>query len=148
MADVNPWTQENYVRALRFAAEAHAAQRVPGTNLPYLLHVASVTMEVIAALRTAPEHDQELAVQCALLHDVVEDTKTSVHQLRAVFGRAVADGVAALSKDEDLPPQEQMEDSLHRIREEPPEIWIVNRLTANSTITSGTYFVAIKRLVP
>ncbi len=46
------WTPEGYLEALRFAAEAHAGQTVPGTNLPYLLHVTSVAMEVIAALRT------------------------------------------------------------------------------------------------
>jgi (p)ppGpp synthase/HD superfamily hydrolase len=82
-------------------------------------------MEVIAALRAEPERDQELAVQCALLHDVVEDTATTVEQLRATFGPAVATGVSALSKDKLLPKGRQLEDSLRRIREQPPEVWMV-----------------------
>src|SRR5262245_42710648 len=113
------WTPDGYLAALRFAAEAHAGQTVPGTQLPYLLHVTSVAMEVIGAVRLEAERDEELAVQCALLHDVVEDTPTTLEQVRAAFGPSVAAGVAALSKDAALPKGEQLEDSLRRIREQP-----------------------------
>jgi len=123
--EMRVWTQEGYLETLRFAAEAHAGQTVPGTNLPYLQHVTLVAMEVIAALRMESEHDQELAVRCALLHDVVEDTKMTVDQLRAMFGPAVANGVSALSKNKALPRDEQLEDSLRRIHQQPPEIWMV-----------------------
>ena len=119
------WTPEGYLEALRFAAEAHAGQTVPGTNLPYLLHVTSVAMEVIAALRTEAGRDQVLAVRCALLHDVVEDTPTTVERVRAVFGPSAANGVSALSKNSALPKGQQLEDSLHRIWEQPPEVWMV-----------------------
>ena len=119
------WTQERYLEAIRFAAEAHAAQTVPGTKLPYLLHVTSVAMEVIAAFRTESEHDQELAVGCALLHDVIEDTERTVDQVRAAFGNAVANGVLALSKNSALPKDQQLTDSLRRIVEQPSEIWMV-----------------------
>ena len=122
---IRPWSQDGYLKALRFAAKAHGTQTVPGTTLPYLSHVALVTMEVIAALRTESTHDQELAVQCALLHDVVEDTPTTIAQVRAVFGAAVADGVAALSKNKALPKEQQLPDSLKRIQGQPSEIWIV-----------------------
>ncbi len=122
---MNEWTQDGYLKALSFAAEAHAGQVVPGTKLPYLLHVNLVAMEVIAALRRESVHDQELAVQCALLHDVVEDTEITLDQLRAAFGPAVANGVLALSKDKGLPKDQQLNDSLRRIREQPAEIWIV-----------------------
>jgi (p)ppGpp synthase/HD superfamily hydrolase len=119
------WTQQGYLDALRFAGQAHAGQTVPGTNLPYVIHVASVAMEVIAAVREQPDCDQELAVRCALLHDVLEDTQTTVEQLQAAFGLAVADGVSALSKNKVLPESQQMQDSLRRIREQPPEVWMV-----------------------
>ena len=122
---MRPWTQDGYLNALRFAAEAHGAQLVPGTKLPYLLHVALVCMEVTAALRTERRRDQELAVQCALLHDVVEDTETTLDELRTEFGLEVANGVAALSKDKALPPERRLEDSLRRIHEQPREIWMV-----------------------
>jgi (p)ppGpp synthase/HD superfamily hydrolase len=119
------WTQDGYLKALRFAAEAHGAQTVPGTTLPYLMHVTSVTMEVTAALLAESAHDQELAVQCALLHDVVEDTDRTADQVRAVFGAAVASGVLALSKDKTLPKDQQLRNSLQRIQGQPPEIWMV-----------------------
>jgi (p)ppGpp synthase/HD superfamily hydrolase len=45
---VSGWSQDRYNAALRFAAEAHRAQTVPGTDLPYLMHLASVAMETIA----------------------------------------------------------------------------------------------------
>ena len=122
---MSEWTQDGYLKAMRFAAEAHGAQTFPGTKLPYLLHVGLVCMEVAAALRQEPGHDQELAVQCALLHDVVEDTPVTLDQVGAAFGAAVAAGVSALSKDAALPKDRQLQDSLDRIRAQPPAIWMV-----------------------
>ena len=114
---------DRYVAALRFAAERHREQRVPGTELPYLVHVVAVAGEVIAALSDAS--DPDLAVSCALLHDTLEDTATTRDELAAQFGAAVADGVAALTKDAALPKHERMLDSLRRIRLQPREIWLV-----------------------
>lgn len=42
-------SQDIYIRASRFAAEAHNGQLVPGTDLPYMLHINLVAMEVLAA---------------------------------------------------------------------------------------------------
>lgn len=119
------WSQDAYLEALWFAAGAHQGQLVPGTKHSYLMHVTLVAMEVIAALRAEPQHDQPLAVTCALLHDVVEDTHVTRDELRAAFGDAVADGVAALSKDPDRPKERQLTDSLERIRRQPREVWMV-----------------------
>src|SRR4051794_24188070 len=118
------FTPDRYVAALRFAATKHAGQRMTGSELPYLVHVTSVAGEVLAALE--PELDGDLAVQCALLHDTLEDTATTFDELAAAFGRAVADGVLALSKvDDAIPKHERMADSLRRIRLQPREVWIV-----------------------
>jgi (p)ppGpp synthase/HD superfamily hydrolase len=119
------WTQDTYLAAYHFAARAHQGQIYPGTELPYILHLAFVSMEVIAALRDEPDHDGDLAVQCALLHDVIEDTRVGYAEIEASFGHAVADGVLALSKDLTLPKDAQMADSLRRIRLQPPEVWMV-----------------------
>ncbi|MFV9506405.1 MAG: HD domain-containing protein [Oscillochloridaceae bacterium umkhey_bin13] len=119
------WSQDRYLAASRFAAEAHGAQLVPGTQLPYLLHVAQVTMEVIAALRLEAGHNEDLAVQCALLHDVLEDTPISYEQLAAQFGPAVAAGVAALTKANTMPKAAAMADSLARIQAQPQAVWLV-----------------------
>jgi (p)ppGpp synthase/HD superfamily hydrolase len=122
---MKPWTQDEYLAALWFAAEAHQGQLVPGTKHPYLMHVTFVGMEVIAALRAEPDHDQPLAVTCALLHDVVEDTRITLDELRAAFGDAAADGVAALSKNPRLPKDQQLAESLERIVRQPHEVWMV-----------------------
>lgn len=119
------WSQDAYIQACKFAAEAHRGQLVPGADLPYLMHVSLVGMEVIAALSTQPDRDGNLAVQCALLHDVIEDTAVTYQSVAGAFGRAVADGVLALSKVKTLPRHEQMADSLRRIRQQPAEIWMV-----------------------
>jgi len=119
------WSQESYIKAYRFAADAHRGQLVPGTDLPYLMHLSFVSMEVIAALHRERDRDGNLAVQCALLHDVIEDTPTTFHSVADRFGEAVAAGVLALSKDQSLAKPLQLADSLRRIRQQPREIWMV-----------------------
>jgi len=119
------WSQEAYLKAWRFAAEAHHGQTFPGTELSYLLHIGAVAMEVLGALAVESLEAPDLAVQCALLHDVLEDTQVEYPQLAAAFGQRVADGVQALTKRADLPKSEAMADSLARIREQPREVrWV------------------------
>jgi guanosine-3',5'-bis(diphosphate) 3'-pyrophosphohydrolase len=131
------YSPDRYVQAMRFAAERHKAQKEPGHDLPYLVHVVSVAAEVIAALPTTKLADPDLAVTCALLHDTVEDTDTNLDEIAELFGPAVAAGVSALTKNEQLPTKkDQMADSLRRIREQPPEIAVVklaDRITNLST---------------
>lgn len=120
------WSPEKYVAALRFAACAHGDQRMPGEEgLPYVVHLAMVAAEVIGALRVEVVDDQALAVQCALLHDTLEDTEVQYSKVVATFGERVADGVSALSKDRRLPKPDRMIDSLRRIRLQPREVWMV-----------------------
>ena len=112
---------DRYVAALRFAAERHRDQLVPGSELPYVVHVASVAAEVIAAL--APDDDADLAMCAALLHDTIEDTGTQYAEIVAAFGARIADAVLALTKDNATP--DPMADSLARIRAQPREVWMV-----------------------
>jgi len=121
----NLWSPEDYHRAYWFAARAHQGQPMPDDDLPYLVHVSLVTAELIAALRAETGHDETLAVQCALLHDVLEDTPVTYAAIESAFGSPVAAGVMALSKDTRLPKAEQMPDSLRRIGQQPPEVWMV-----------------------
>ena len=93
------WSPDAYADALRFAAERHLTQKVPGTELPYICHVTAVAAEVMNALARERFADPDLAVQCALLHDTIEDTATTAEEVIARFGSRVADGVRALSKD-------------------------------------------------
>jgi len=119
------FSPERYVETMRYAAAKHNAQKEPGSDLPYLVHVVSVAAEIIAVLPVSSGRDGDLAVTCALLHDTVEDTGTPLDEIRARYGDAVAAGVSALTKDESLPKGQRMADSLRRIREQPPEIAMV-----------------------
>jgi len=83
-------------QALKFAAARHQGQKIPGSDLPYILHPVMVFMELIAALEVENPADGDLAVQCALLHDVLEDTETTYQELENQFGKPVAEGVLAL----------------------------------------------------
>lgn len=117
--------QDAWLAAWRFAATAHRTQKLPGTDLPYLVHLGAVGMEVLAAHAVLPFARPTLAVQCALLHDTLEDTATPESDLLAAFGEDVTRGVRALSKDPALPKADAMADSLRRIRQQPPEVWAV-----------------------
>jgi len=121
----NGWTLDEYIRAYRFAAGAHLGQSMPDTELPYIVHVNLVSMEIIAALQIEPGYDGDLAVKCALLHDVLEDTKVPRTQITNEFGERIANGVSALTKDRMVEKTRRMEDSLGRIQKQPREVWMV-----------------------
>ena len=117
--------QDATLAAWRYAAQAHLGQTLPDGDLPYVVHVGTVAMEVMAAHALDPLADPGLAFQCALLHDTVEDCGASLEDLAMRFGPAVAAGVSALSKRKDLPKAEAMADSLARIRQQPKAVWAV-----------------------
>lgn len=114
------WTQETYLAALAFAAEAHKEQRVPGNGYPYVVHLCQVAMEIMAL----PEAG-DLALSCALLHDTIEDTAVTFDDLSDRFGLPIAEGVLALTKNSELPKEQRMADSLQRIRRQPKDVWLV-----------------------
>lgn len=124
---MNVWSQDGYVHAWNFASCAHHGQTMPGSQVSYLAHLGMVAMEVMTALATEPGTEYpDLAVQCAVLHDTIEDTQTTYAELQDEFGQQVADGVLALSKDLTLPTKsQQMEESLFRIRQQPKAVWMV-----------------------
>ncbi len=121
------WNNDRLISAWRWAAQAHAGQTITGTALPYLTHLGQVTLELAAALAMPNPGlaDPELALLCAVLHDIIEDTEATYAQVQERFGTAVAEGVLALTKDATLPKAEQMADSLRRIQRQPPEVWCV-----------------------
>lgn len=84
-----------FERALAFASERHAGALRKHTQIPYVTHVVIVA-ETLAYYYPA-ERDLVLA---GLLHDVVEDTDTTLEEVREGFGRGVADLVAAVTKPE------------------------------------------------
>jgi len=92
------------MRALDFAARKHRDQRRKGAAAePYINHLAEVALLVAEATRGK----DPLAVLGALLHDTIEDTKTTKNSLEAEFGPDVAALVAEVTDDKRLPKQER-----------------------------------------
>ncbi|UZR94978.1 HD domain-containing protein [Chondrinema litorale] len=111
------WNQDLYQQTILFVAEAHKEQKVPGTDLPYLVHLSNVCMEIMAALHYDSNGvNPDVCMLCALLHDSVEDTDVTAQMVKDKYGDAVATGVAVLTKNESLPKPERMPDSLARIK--------------------------------
>ncbi|MEM1379690.1 MAG: bifunctional (p)ppGpp synthetase/guanosine-3',5'-bis(diphosphate) 3'-pyrophosphohydrolase [Pseudomonadota bacterium] len=83
-------------RAYVFAMRAHGGQTRQSGD-PYFTHPLSVAA-ILADMKLDP-----VTIVAALLHDVVEDTKTSIADIRDQFGDEVAklvDGVTKISKRE------------------------------------------------
>lgn len=121
------FSQENYIEVLNFAALAHGEQKTP-KGLPYLAHITCVAMEVINACEKSQleQNKTDLAISCALLHDVIEDTNITYNEIYVKFGDKIANGVEALTKDKTKSTkQEQMKDSLERLLAQPYEIQMV-----------------------
>ena len=78
-------------RAIVFAVRAHAGTERRGKGFPYIVH----PMEAVEIVATMTK-DQEL-LAAAVLHDTVEDTDTTVEQIRTEFGDRIASLVASES---------------------------------------------------
>jgi len=117
--------QTLYQSAIKFAAAKHLGQIIPGSNLTYVVHLSNVAMEIIMASFHSVNFNLGFAVQVALLHDTIEDTSTTFGELEYKFGVEIAKAVSALTKNKDLPKEQQIEDSLERIKKLQVEVWAV-----------------------
>ncbi len=116
--------QSVYQKTIRYAAGKHAElqQTLPDSIIPYAVHLSNVAMEILVAASQTKDFDTEFAIQVALLHDILEDTHVTFEELANEFGSNIAMGVLALTKREFLPKDQQMPDSLSRIKLCAPEV--------------------------
>ena len=127
---------ELIARALAKATEAHAGQTRNGSGgLPYIEHP-----RMVAATLAARDYG-EATLAAALLHDVVEDSDTTVEELRAEFGDEIADLVAALSDDESIGSYRDRKDE-HRRRVAEVDgdalaIYAADKLTNMTTLSAA-----------
>jgi guanosine-3',5'-bis(diphosphate) 3'-pyrophosphohydrolase len=86
------------LRALVFAADKHRNQKRKGAEAsPYLNHLIAVA----AVLAEAGVGDEALFV-AAVLHDTIEDTKTTYAELESIFGPPIARLVREVTDDKSL----------------------------------------------
>jgi len=86
-----PTAQDKIVRAYQRAEAAHAGQK-RRTGEPYIVHSLAVA-GILAEINLDPD-----AIAAGLLHDVVEDSRVTVDDLKAEFGEQVARLVDSVTK--------------------------------------------------
>jgi (p)ppGpp synthase/HD superfamily hydrolase len=85
--------------AAALTARAHQGQLRKDGKTPYASHPMRVAMTVACLFGVT----DEATIAAALLHDVIEDCQHDYDDIEEVFGREIADIVAALTKDMRLP---------------------------------------------
>ena len=88
--------ERQILRAFQIAKNAHAGTRRKSGE-PYIFHPLAVALIAVKEVGLGP-----VAVVCALLHDVVEDTEITLDELRMVFGDRVATIVDGVTKIDDV----------------------------------------------
>jgi guanosine-3',5'-bis(diphosphate) 3'-pyrophosphohydrolase len=94
------------IDALAFAADKHRDQRRKDQGAsPYINHPVALAHILV----TEGGISDPIAIAGALLHDTVEDTETTYVELKARFGKKVADVVMECTDDKSLPKAERKE---------------------------------------
>lgn len=139
------WPIDELQDTWQLVSKLHQGQSYggPGNNerIEYINHLGSVTFEVMNALMRTPQMNARLALCCAMLHDSIEDTAFSYEDVRAQFGAEVANGVMALTKQDTIADQHaKMTDSLHRIKQQPKEVWAVKMADRICNLYAPPYY--------
>jgi len=106
---------ERYEAALALAARVHRQQTRKGNDVPYIVHLAHVSVILI---RHGFAEDLAIA---GLLHDAVEDQDLPLADIEAGFGPEVAAIVAALTERKreggvERPWEARKREALHQLR--------------------------------
>ena len=114
-------------KAIIFAVERHSGSERKGTDIPYIVHPLEA-VSIAAGMTDDPE-----ILAAAVLHDVVEDTWTTMEEIKTVFGERVEKLVAAESEDKmpDVPPEQS---------------WKARKEAAIKTLASAEYDAKIVAL--
>lgn len=116
----------NIEDVMMYASIAHKDQKMTEPTVPYLTHVFGVSLNVLEAYYNGKEKfDLDYAFKVAILHDTIEDTTTTYNDLKDKFGKDIANGVLALSKNELIKREDQMKDCIERIKKCKKEVSIV-----------------------
>ena len=92
------------LKAVRFSAEKHKSQRRKGAEgSPYINHPIAVadTLWTVGGVRDIS------VIVAAILHDTVEDTKTTIGEIEEHFGLVVRSLVQEVTDDKSLPKPER-----------------------------------------
>ncbi len=113
-SDTNAATAHDtlWMRAATFAARAHRLHMRKDKRTPYVAHVFRVAMLICHRF----EHNDDVTLAAAILHDVIEDTPNDYDDISRRFGHDVAELVAALTKNMLLPEPAREKDYDKRLK--------------------------------
>ena len=146
MSTASPEPTSLLVRAFHFAAERHRSQRRKGIDqAPYINHL----IDVAHILMEEGGVTDVTTIAAGILHDTIEDTKTSFQDLVEAFGPGIAGIVSEVTDDKSMEKQERKQaqiehapglspraaalklaDKISNVRElhrAPPEGWSADR---------------------
>lgn len=107
----DPDTLKQIEKAYQFAAEKHDSQK-RSSGEPYICHPIAVA-DILADLKV-----DVATLTSALLHDVLEDTPTTIDEIKKEFGEdiaAIVDGLTKLAKIEFNSKQERMAENFRKM---------------------------------
>jgi (p)ppGpp synthase/HD superfamily hydrolase len=113
------------IEALQFATKMHKGQVRKYTGEDYITHPVAVADLVEAYLdeKGFSEEEVMMAIQVAILHDTVEDTKATMEDIESLFGPEIAKGVWFMTKTPDYVGNRKFRKELCEMRlREAPEI--------------------------
>ena len=79
--------------AIHYATDCHKGQTRKGTKIPFIMHPLEV-MQILQGM----DADTNLLI-AGLLHDVVEDTNSTIEEINDIFGDDVAELVGRHTED-------------------------------------------------
>jgi guanosine-3',5'-bis(diphosphate) 3'-pyrophosphohydrolase len=87
------------LKTIHFSAQKHRDQRRKGaTQAPYINH----PLEVAHLLSEVGKIDDVEILMAAILHDTIEDTKTTAEEIESLFGKNVLGYVLEVTDDKSL----------------------------------------------
>ena len=98
-------TPAKLAEAAYFAAQKHRGQTRKGNGDPYINH----PLEVVNLLVNIGNVDDFNVLTAAILHDTIEDTRTTKEEITECFGAEVCGMVLELSDDKSLPKERRKE---------------------------------------
>jgi (p)ppGpp synthase/HD superfamily hydrolase len=108
------------LQAFRYAALKHRQQTLADGETPYFVHVVRVCW----ILRDVFQIKDTASIVASILHDVVEDTNTSIEEIEELFGKTIANYVDLLTKDPTLPKRQREHDYDEKLLNAPETVQI------------------------
>lgn len=119
------WNKEVVYETVMYAMKVHKNLSMKGNeDIPFSGHFVNVMLNAINFV-DGEDVDRTLIIQLSLLHDSIEDAGLSYEELFNKFGKDVAEGVFALSRNESLAYENQIADCIERIKKLRKEVAIV-----------------------